>query len=78
VGMWYERFVIIAVSLMHDYDPSTWRTSFDFTWVEWGILGGSFCWFLTWFFIFAKIFPTVSIMEIKEAMPPPVKTEAQV
>ncbi|MGH9779784.1 MAG: NrfD/PsrC family molybdoenzyme membrane anchor subunit [Candidatus Acidiferrales bacterium] len=73
VGMWFERFVIIAVSLMHDYDPATWQFKYEFTWVEAGILGGSFCWFLSWFFIFAKIFPTVSMMEIKEAMPPPLK-----
>ncbi|MBI2956981.1 MAG: hydrogenase, partial [Acidobacteria bacterium] len=71
--MWLERFVIIAVSLMHDYDPSTWRQAFEPTWVEVGILVGSFSWFLSWFFIFAKIFPTVSLCEVKEALPPPVR-----
>ncbi|MGH9863490.1 MAG: NrfD/PsrC family molybdoenzyme membrane anchor subunit [Candidatus Acidiferrales bacterium] len=75
VGMWLERFVIIAVSLMHDYDPSTWVTEFRPTWVEAGILVGSFFWFFTLFFIFAKIFPTVSIMEVKEALPPPLRHE---
>jgi molybdopterin-containing oxidoreductase family membrane subunit len=73
VGMWYERFVIIGVSLMRDYDPSTWRLHYDFTWVEYGIILGSFCWFLSLFFVFAKIFPTVSLCEIKEALPPPLQ-----
>ena len=73
VGMWLERFVIISVSLMHDYDPSTWVQAYRPTWVEFGITIGSFCWFLSWFFIFAKLVPTVSITEVKEVLPPPVK-----
>lgn len=75
VGMWLERFVIIAVSLMHDYDPSTWVTEYRPSWVELAITVGSFCWFLAWFLLFAKIFPVVSITEVKEELPPPVKQE---
>jgi Ni/Fe-hydrogenase subunit HybB-like protein len=70
-GMWLERFVIIAVSLTNDYLPAIWRKTFHFTWVEVGILFGSLCWFLLLFFLFAKIFPTVSITEVKEALPEP-------
>ena len=76
VGMWLERFVIIAVSLMNDYLPSTWRKEFHFTWVEIGIMAGSLSWFLLLFCIFAKLFPTVSITEVKEAMPAPTKSGA--
>jgi molybdopterin-containing oxidoreductase family membrane subunit len=75
VGMWLERFVIISVSLMHDYDPATWITAYRPTWVEIGITIGSFCWFLSWFFLFAKLVPTVSITEVKEAAPPPLRQE---
>jgi len=78
VGMWLERFVIIAVSLMNDYLPSTWRKEFHFTWVEIGILVGSFSWFLLLFSIFAKLFPVVSITEVKEALPEPRRAEAAV
>lgn len=76
-GMWLERFVIISVSLMHDYDPSTWLEAYRPTWVEIGITVGSFCWFLAWFLVFAKILPTVSMTEVKEALPPPVKAEGR-
>ncbi|MFQ5695242.1 MAG: NrfD/PsrC family molybdoenzyme membrane anchor subunit, partial [Terriglobia bacterium] len=77
IGMWLERFVIISVSLMHDFDPSTWITSYSPTWVEIAITVGSFCWFLAWFLLFAKIFPTVSLMEVKETLPAPVKQEVR-
>jgi molybdopterin-containing oxidoreductase family membrane subunit len=73
-GMWLERFVIIAISLMNDYLPSIWRKTFHFTWVEVGILLGSLSWFLLLFLIFAKIFPTVSITEVKEALPVPLRS----
>jgi molybdopterin-containing oxidoreductase family membrane subunit len=76
VGMWLERFVIIAVSLMNDYLPSIWRKEFHFTWVEMGILVGSFCWFGLLFSIFAKLFPVVSITEVKEALPEPRRASA--
>jgi molybdopterin-containing oxidoreductase family membrane subunit len=35
-------------------------------WVELTILLGSFAWFLMWFLIFIRIFPTISIHEVKE------------
>ncbi len=65
VGMWFERFVIIAGSLAHEYIPYAWG-SYHLTWVEYGISLGSAGWFFTWFLVFIKLFPAVSIAEVKE------------
>ena len=65
VGMWFERFVIIAGSLAHEYLPYAWG-SYKLTWVEYGISIGSLGWFLTGYLIFIKLFPAVSITEVKE------------
>jgi Ni/Fe-hydrogenase subunit HybB-like protein len=71
VGMWLERFVIIAGSLSHAFDPAVWKGVYRMTWVEVGITAGSFAWFFTLFLIFIKLFPAVSMTEVKEALPAP-------
>ena len=75
LGMWFERFVIIVVSLSFEYEPYA-MGHYTPTWVEFSILGGSFAWFFLWFLLFAKNFPMVSITEVKEIIPMPRKKEA--
>lgn len=75
LGMWFERFVIIVVSLSFEYEPYA-MGHYTPTWVEFSILGGSFAWFFLWFLLFAKNFPMVSITEVKEIIPLPRKKEA--
>ncbi len=70
IGMWFERFNIIAQSLAREYVPYAWG-GYNFSWVDWGILIGSFGWFGTMMTIFIKFFPAVAICEIKEIMEPP-------
>jgi molybdopterin-containing oxidoreductase family membrane subunit len=65
IGMWVERFVIIAGSTSHDFMPHNWHAYAPRP-VEIGITVGAFCFFLFWFFIFAKLAPTVSISDVKE------------
>ncbi len=72
LGMWFERFVIIVVSLSFEYEPYA-MGHYTPSWVEFAILAGSFAWFFTWFLLFAKNFPTVSITEVKEIIPMPRK-----
>ena len=72
LGMWFERFVIIVVSLSFEYEPYA-MGHYTPSWVEFGILAGSFAWFFMWFLLFAKNFPTVSITEVKEITPMPRK-----
>jgi Ni/Fe-hydrogenase subunit HybB-like protein len=70
VGMWFERFVIIASSLSNDFLPYAWANP-NITWADWGILVGSFGWFGMYFILFARTFPVVAIQEIKEIIPMP-------
>ncbi len=65
IGMWFERFNIIVMSLAHDFDPYAWGFYMP-SLVEFGITLGSFGWFFTWFLIFAKTLPIISITELKE------------
>jgi Ni/Fe-hydrogenase subunit HybB-like protein len=75
IGMWFERFNIIVQSLAHEYIPYSWGM-YNFSWVDYGILIGSFGWFGMWMTLFVKYFPSVSITEIKEIIPPPKRLEA--
>ncbi len=72
IGMWFERFVIIVVSLAHEYEPWQWR-AYQPSWVEMSILAGSFGWFFMWFLLFMRILPAVSIAELKEVLPAPLR-----
>ncbi|MFQ5682203.1 MAG: NrfD/PsrC family molybdoenzyme membrane anchor subunit [Candidatus Binatia bacterium] len=72
IGMWMERFVIIVGSLAHGYDPHSWGLYFP-TWVDISITLGSFAWFFFWFLLFTKFLPVVSMVEVKEELPPPIK-----
>src|SRR5208282_5425748 len=65
VGMWFERFVIIALSLMHGFMPSAWDNVYAFTAFDWMILAGSFGVFITLLLAFSRIIPMVSIAELK-------------
>lgn len=76
VGMWFERYNIIASALAHQYDPAAW-TLYNPNWVEWGIMAGSFGWFFTWFLLFIRVMPSVAIAEIKELVRPPLKSDEE-
>ena len=72
IGMYTERFLIIATTLSRQYLPETWRVYVP-SLVEISILVGSLAMFVTLFLIFVKVFPSVSIYEVKETMPSPKK-----
>jgi molybdopterin-containing oxidoreductase family membrane subunit len=75
LGMWFERYVIIVGSVAHEYDPYSWGI-YSPTWVDYGILVGSFSLFLFLFFLFAKFLPAISITEVKEEIEPPRRRSA--
>lgn len=64
VGMWFERFVIIVVSLHRSFLPSSWGM-FTPTIVDFGILIGSFGLFFTLFLLFIRHLPMIAMWEIK-------------
>ncbi len=74
IGMWFERYNIIASSLAHQFDPASW-TYYIPTYIEWGIMIFSFGWFGLWFLLFVKVMPSVAIAEIKELLRPPLKSD---
>ena len=68
IGMWFERFVIVVTSLHRDYLPSSWAM-FVPTWVDLGMLIGSFGLFFTLFLLFCRFLPMVAMAEVKTVMP---------
>lgn len=67
IGMWFERFVITVTSLARDFLPSSWGY-FSPTWVDIGMLVGSFGLFFTLFLLFCRYLPIVAISEVKGVM----------
>ena len=67
-GMWFERFVIIVTSLTRDFLPSSWWT-YRPTWVDIGMLAGSFGLFFTLFMLFCRFLPVIAMAEVKTVMP---------
>jgi molybdopterin-containing oxidoreductase family membrane subunit len=72
IGMWFERFNIIVPGLGHDFYPYTWGIYWP-TVTDTMIVIGSFAWFFILFLGFIKVMPSVSIVEVKETLPHPVK-----
>ena len=68
IGMWLERFVIIVTSLHRDFLPSSWAMYMP-TWVDLGMLAGSFGLFFTMFLLFCRFLPMVAMAEVKTVMP---------
>ena len=64
VGMWFERFVIIATSLGRGFLPSAWA-SYTPTLIELATLIGSFGLFFTLFLLFCRFVPMIAAAEIK-------------
>lgn len=64
IGMWFERFVIIVISLHRDYLPSSWAMFYP-TWIDVGVYVGTFGLFFTLFFLFVKFFPVINMAEVK-------------
>lgn len=67
IGMWFERFVIIATTLARDYIPSSW-SYYSPTWVEIGIFLGSIGLFFTCYLVFSRVAPVVAVAEIKSIL----------
>lgn len=67
LGMWFERFVIVVTATAHDFLPANWGL-YRPTWIEIGILAGSFCLFGFLFLLFVRHLPPVSISETKAVL----------
>jgi Ni/Fe-hydrogenase subunit HybB-like protein len=65
IGMWLERYVIIVISLHHDYVPSSWRMFHGTVW-DYTSFYGSIGLFFTLLFLFIRFLPVISIAEMRE------------
>jgi len=64
-GMWIKRFIIVVPSLSLPLMPYEWGT-YTPTWVEIALTVASFGGFALVFTLFTKLFPIVSLWEMKE------------
>ncbi|NOX43279.1 MAG: polysulfide reductase NrfD [Gammaproteobacteria bacterium] len=65
LSMYFERWMIVAPTLSMSHQSHQW----DVMWpsiVQWAIVFGSFGWFGILFLIFVKVFPSISMYEVKE------------
>ncbi|WP_298391368.1 NrfD/PsrC family molybdoenzyme membrane anchor subunit [Hydrotalea sp.] len=70
IGAWVKRYIIVIPTLLHPYlpiqnVPISWTQYFP-NWVEWSITFGALAGIFLVITLFAKIFPIVSIWEVKE------------
>jgi Ni/Fe-hydrogenase subunit HybB-like protein len=68
IGMWFERFVIVATSLHRDYLPSAWFY-YRPTLIDVGIFVGSFGLFFTMVLLFSRTLPVIATTEVKAVLP---------
>ena len=67
IGMFTERFLIVGISLSRKFLPDAWGLYVP-SLTELSIVTGSLAFFATLFLLFVKIFPSVSIYEVKETL----------
>ena len=65
IGMWLERFLIVVPSLSHPRLPLE-ATAYVPSWVEWSLFAAFVSMFILLYAAFTKLFPIVSIWEIRE------------
>ncbi len=63
--MWLERYVIIITSLHRDFLPSSWSMYHGTIW-DYMTYYGTIGFFLFLFFMFVRVLPAISIMEMRE------------
>ncbi len=65
VGMYIERFLIVAGNLMRNYMPFNWG-DYKPTWVSISIVAMTFAGFILFYMIFTRVVPYVPVWEIKQ------------
>ena len=65
IGMWLERVTIVVPSLSSPRLPMAVAT-YHPSWVEWSLMAGFLAMFVLMYAVFTKLFPIISIWEIRE------------
>jgi molybdopterin-containing oxidoreductase family membrane subunit len=64
VGMWLERYVIVATTLTRDYMPSSWGTYHGTFW-DWSIYLGTLGFFTFLMCLFIRFLPMIAVHEVR-------------
>jgi len=67
-GMWFERFIIIPVSLHRDFLPSSWDMYYPTRW-DFATFFGTIGLFLALMFLFVRVLPAIAMFEMKTLTP---------
>lgn len=67
IGMWFERYVIIPISLTRDYVPGAFGFYSPTLW-DFGMFLGTIGLFIFLMFLFVRFLPMINIFEIKELL----------
>ncbi len=67
IGMWLERFVIIPMSLMNTYLPSSNRMYYPTIW-DFSMFFGTVGFFIFMMFLFIRFVPAINVFEIKDLL----------
>jgi Ni/Fe-hydrogenase subunit HybB-like protein len=73
VGMWLERLLIVLNTLSHDYMPSMWRLFMPTLW-DWLLLLGSLGLFALLYLLLVRLFPIVSMHEVRRLVSEEART----
>lgn len=65
LGMWVDHFLIIVVSLTHDFTPAIWKMYYPTVW-DWATMFGSVGLFLTLMVLFFRFLPVIAMSETRE------------
>jgi molybdopterin-containing oxidoreductase family membrane subunit len=67
-GMWFERFVIIPMSLHRDFLPGSWGMYIPTRW-DFSTFFGTIGLFLALMFLFVRVLPAIAMFEMKTLVP---------
>ncbi len=67
-GMWFERFVIIPMSLHRDFLPGSWGMYIPTRW-DLSTFFGTIGLFLALMFLFVRVLPAIAMFEMKTLVP---------
>jgi Ni/Fe-hydrogenase subunit HybB-like protein len=68
IGMWFERFVIIVVSMHRDFLPSSWAYYSPTRW-DFMLFFGTIGQFMVFTYLFIRFLPMISVFEVRTLLP---------
>jgi molybdopterin-containing oxidoreductase family membrane subunit len=64
LGMWFERVMIVVISLHRDFLPSSWGIYIPTRW-DWATFAGTIGFFLAAMLLFIRVLPMITMFEMR-------------